>query len=157
MEFGERPFRGDRPDAKRVAAAHTALARALVGLLDLVPELDSDAAWLRNSATDMVSWLTFDLGVAPRTARAWTRVGRSLADLTVIREAFAAGAVSFDEVVVLCRFATSENESELLELTRHVPQAELAAAIKELLDSAPSEPEPADGVLVEHCSDSPPP
>lgn len=142
MEFGERPFRGDRPDVKRVAAAHTALSQALVGLLDLVPELDSDEAWFRNSATDMASWLTFDLGVAPRTARAWTRVGRSLVDLPIIREALAAGAVSFDEVTVLCRFATPENEAELLELTRHLPQAELAAGIKELLDSAPSEPEP---------------
>ncbi|MBT8212189.1 MAG: DUF222 domain-containing protein [Acidimicrobiia bacterium] len=146
MELGTRGHRGDRPDAKRVAAAHTAMARALVGLLDLVPELETDEAYFRNAATDMVSWLTFDLGIAPRTARAWTRVGRSLVELPAIREALAIGAVSFDEVAVLCRFATPENEIELLELTRHLPQAELAAGIKEFLDSTPSEPDPADSV-----------
>ena len=145
MEMKER--QGDRPDAKRVAAAHTAITQALVGLLDLVPELDSDEAYFRNSATDMVSWLTFDLGIAPRTARAWTKVGRSLADLPVIREAMVAGAVSFDEVAVLCRFATPENEVELLELTRHLPQAELAGAIKELLETIPPDPEPPELVV----------
>jgi hypothetical protein len=122
------------------------MVRALVGLLDLVPELESDEAYFRNSATDMVSWLTFDLGVAPRTARAWIKVGRSLVELPVIREAMAAGAVSFDEVAVLCRHATPENEVELLELTRHLPQAELAAGIKEFLDAMPGDPDSVDPV-----------
>ena len=144
MELADRNSRGDRPDAKRVASAHTELASALVRLLDLVPELESDEAYVRNSATDMVAWLTYDLGIAPRTARAWIKVGRSLPDLPVIRQALEAGAVSFDEVAVLCRFATPDNEVELLELTRHLPQDELAAGIKEVLDSAPSDPEPVD-------------
>ncbi len=147
MELADRSSRGDRPDAKRVASAHTELASALVGLLDLVPELESDEAYTRNSATDMVAWLTFDLGIAPRTARAWIRVGRSLPGLPVIRQALEAGAVSFDEVAVLCRFATPDNEVELLELTRHLPQAELAAGIKEFLDLAPPDPEPVDTAL----------
>jgi hypothetical protein len=69
------------------------------------------------------------------------RVGRQLVDFPLIREALTAGAVSFDEVSILCRFATSDTEAELLELTRHVPQAELTASIKELLDSSPPEEE----------------
>ena len=147
MELADRSFGGDRPDAKRVASAHSQLANALVGLLDLLPELESDEAYVRNSATDMANWLTFDLGISPRTARAWIKVGRALPELPVIRRALRAGAVSFDEVAVLCRFATPDNEVELLELTRHLPQAELAAGIKEHLDSAPPDSGPVDPIL----------
>lgn len=142
MELGDRRRVGDRPDARRVSEAHTTLTRAFVGLLDLVPELESDEAYFRNAATDMVSWLTFDLGVAPRTARAWVRVGRRLVDLPLVREALAAGALSFDEVQVLCRFATPDNQGRLIQLARDVPQADLATAIKEQLDEVTKQEEP---------------
>ncbi len=135
---------GDRRDAQRVVEAHAALGAALVGVLDLVAELDADEAYLANAATDMVSWLTFDLGVAPGTARRWMRVGRRLPEFPLLREALAAGVVSFDEVAVLVRFATPETEAALLELTRQVPQAELAAAIKEHLEMSAPEEQPAE-------------
>lgn len=143
MEFGDRSVGSDRPDAVRLVDVHARLNRVWAELLDLVPELDSDEAWLRNSATDMAAWLQFELGMAPRTARQWVRVGNALAGLPQIAKAFRSGAVSFDEVVVLCRFASAENEGELLELTRHLAVGELAAAIKELLGRVSAE-EPVD-------------
>jgi len=140
MEVGDRRFVGDRPDAVRVAAAHAAVSAALVALLDMVPELDSNEAWTRNAATDMTAWLTFDLGLAPRTVRSWVRVGKSLPGLPLIHQALQAGAISFDEAAVLVRFADADNEGRLLQLTREVSQVDLAKAIKELLSTEPVEP-----------------
>lgn len=137
---------GDRPDAGRIAAAHAAISAALVTLLDMVPELESDEAWTRNAATDMTSWLTFDLGLAPRTARSWIRVGKALPGLPLIREALRSGGISFDEAAVLVPFADTDNEERLLQLTREVSQADLAGAIKELLSIEPVQPEPDDHV-----------
>jgi hypothetical protein len=146
MESVDRRFVGDRPDAVRVAAAHAAVSGALVALLDIVPELESDEAWIRNAATDMTSWLTFDLGLAPRTARSWIKVGKALPGLPLIREALQSGTISFDEAAVLVRFADAGNEKKLLRLTREVAQADLAKSIKELLSSEPVRPEPDDHV-----------
>lgn len=144
MEIGDRRFVGNRPDAVRIAAAHAAVSAALVTLLDLVPELDSNEAWTRNAATDMTAWLTFDLGLAPRTARSWVRVGKELPGLPLIHQALRAGRISFDEAAVLVRLADADHEGRLLQLTREVSQADLTKAIKELLSTEPVEPEPDD-------------
>ena len=54
--------------------------------------------------------------------------------LPLTRQAFVAGVVSFDEVRVLCRYATPGNEGELLELTRFIEVKDLGVAIRRQLD-----------------------
>ena len=59
----------DRPDGARLVAVHARLNVVLWDLFELVRELDTEEACFRNSMTDAVSWLHFDLGIAPSTAR----------------------------------------------------------------------------------------
>jgi len=113
---------------------HGRLNSVMCDLFDLVLELNTDEALLANAMTDAVSWLRFDLGIAPKTARAWVRAARALPDLPEIAAAFRAGSVSLDELLILCRFATPDNESDLLPLTREVPVDELAAEIRASLE-----------------------
>ncbi len=134
MELGERRNGSGRRDAKRLVDLHTRLNGLLGDMLDLVAELDTDEALMANAMTNAESWLHFDLGIAPRTARAWVRAAGALPDLPVISTAFRHGSVSLDEVLILCRFATADNESELLELTRQVPVDELSVAIRDHLN-----------------------
>lgn len=134
MEFEERRTGPKRRDAARLVDVHTRLNGMLAEMLDLVAELDTDEALMANAMTSAESWLHFDLGIAPRTARAWVRAAGALPGLAVISRAFRHGAISLDEVLILCRFATPDNESELMELTRHFPVDELAAAIRDHLD-----------------------
>ncbi len=133
MELGDRESLSDRPDGRRLAAAHAGINRSVAVLLDLIAELDTPESRLGNSVTDMASWLQFDLGLEAKTARSWVRIAQALVDLPVIREAFRAGAVSFDEVRVLCRYATAENEVDLLAFTRDTPVEDLGAVIREEL------------------------
>jgi hypothetical protein len=107
--------------------------RSLCRLLDLISELDTPEIQVENSMTDMASWLQFDLGLEAKTARSWVRISRSLAGLPLIRAAFRAGAVSFDELRVLCRYGTPANEAQLLGLSRETPVDQLAGAIRDLL------------------------
>jgi len=130
VEFAGRGWVSGRPGSVRLVEAHSRLNAVLAELFELIAELDTAEARLGNSVSDMVSWLGFDLGVGARTARGWVRVAHALVGLPLIREAFTAGVVSFDEVEILCRYATSENEVELLVLTRDTPTGELAAVIR---------------------------
>ena len=134
MEFGDRRVGLERRDAARLVGVHTRLNRVLGELLDLVAELDTDEALAANAMTDAESWLHFDLGIARKTARAWVRAAGALQGLPVISAAFRHGAMSLDEVLILCRFATPDNEAELVGLTREVPVDELSAAIRDYLN-----------------------
>lgn len=120
---------------------HARLNAVLWDLFELLRELDTDEALVRNAMTDAVSWLHFDLGITPRTARAWVRAARSLVDLPVIAEAFRIGDISLDEVLVLCRYATPDTEARLIGLTREVGVEDLAAEIRAVLDT-PTEEKP---------------
>ncbi|NNC92310.1 MAG: DUF222 domain-containing protein [Acidimicrobiia bacterium] len=134
MELGERNTHPNRRDATRLVDVHTRLNRLMGEMLDLVAELDTDEALLANAMTNAESWLHFDLGIAPKTARAWVRAAGALPDLPMTSRAFRHGAISLDELLILCRFATPDNESELLDLTRQVAVDDLAAAIRHYLD-----------------------
>lgn len=130
MGLGDQQTRSRRSGADRLVEAHAGVNRSVCALMDLIIELDTPEVRLENSVTDMASWLMFDLGLEARTARSWVRVARALSELPHIREAFRAGTVSFDEVRVLCRYATADNEVGLLVLTSETPVEELAGVIR---------------------------
>jgi len=134
MESVQRKAGDRRRDAKRLVEVHGRLNGVMCDLFDLVLELNTDEALLANAMTDAVSWLHFDLGIAPKTARAWVRAAQALPGLPAIAAAFRAGSVSLDELLILCRFATLDNETDLLALTREVSVEELSAQIRESLE-----------------------
>jgi hypothetical protein len=138
MELNGRTDIGRRRDAERLVGIHTRLNGVLAELLAAVSELNTDEALLANGMTDAMSWLRFDLGLSRRTARAWVRAAEVLADLPATARAFENGSISIDELLVLARFATVQNEEDLLGLTRDVDVEDLSAAIREFLD----EPKP---------------
>lgn len=120
----------------------------LCDLFDLVLELETDEALLANAMTDAVSWLHFDLGIAPKTARAWVRAAQALPHLPAIAAAFRSGSISLDELLILCRFATSDNEADLLPLTREVSVDGLSAEIRASLElPTPDRSKPAGPAL----------
>ena len=123
-----------RRDARRLADAHARVNRAMLELLDAMAELDDGETLRENYVTDMGSWVAFDLGLDPKTARGWSRIANALVDLPLTRQAFRSGAVSLDEVRILCRYATADNEATLLALTREHEVAALAAAVRDYLD-----------------------
>jgi Domain of unknown function (DUF222)/HNH endonuclease len=78
--------------------------------LEAVALFDEQKLWARDGATCMASWLAGRFGLAWGTAREWVRVAHALRGLPRIREAYASGRLSWDQVRPLTRFVTPETE-----------------------------------------------
>ncbi len=114
-----------RPAAMRIGRLHAALARIRHDLLTELAAFDEDELWQVDGATDMVSWLTYELGLLPRNARAWLDVARRLHELPELRARLAAGELSLDQVRALGKIATPDNEAELADLAAEMTAAEV--------------------------------
>ena len=100
---------------------------------------DSDE-WARDGSPNAAHWLAAIADVETCTAREWIRVGRALRSIHVSADAFANGKLSYAKIRTLTRFATVDNEDELLELAlnttaNHLPRA-LAAWLNRTSDPA---------------------
>ena len=114
-----------RPAAHRIGRLHAVVAGALHELLSELAEFDEGELWRADGATDMVSWLTYELGLLPRNARAWLEVARRLDELPEVRRRLACGDLSVDQVQAVCQIATPDSEAELAEMATHMTAAEL--------------------------------
>lgn len=98
--------------------------------LELVAELDRRAGWAEDGCGSCAEWLAWRCALTPRSAREHVRVARCLTALPVTRAAFARGELSYAKVRALSRVATSENEEELLELSRVHTAAQLERTVR---------------------------
>lgn len=114
-----------RPAAARIGRLHAAMAGIMHELLTELAEFDAGEVWRADGATDMVSWLTYELGLLPRNARAWLEVARSLDELPELRRRLASGELSLDQVRPLCKLATPDDERDLAEMAGDMTAAEL--------------------------------
>jgi len=95
--------------------------------LELVAELDRRGGFAGCTCAE---WLAWRCGLTPRTAREHVRVAHRLAELPLIRAAFASGELSYAKVRALTRIAEPEAEEELLELALHLTAAQLERAVR---------------------------
>lgn len=93
--------------------------------LSLVIEFDARRGWQRWECTSCVQWLNWKCGLSPRAAREHLRVGHALAQLPILRAAFARGELSYSKVRALTRFATTETDAELVALAPYATAAQL--------------------------------
>jgi len=83
------------------------IGRVRARQMALLSELDRFQVALGDGCRSMSEWVAARADVAPETAAALTRTARSLADHAQIAEALAAGEVTFDRAVELCRYAAT--------------------------------------------------
>jgi hypothetical protein len=100
---------------------HAATCRWLL----LVGEFDRREGWRSWECRSTASWLSWQCGIDPITAREQVRVGRALASLPKIRRAFGSGELSYSKIRALIRVATPETEETLLQVARHTTAAQL--------------------------------
>lgn len=107
-------------------AQHTAaIASATCRWLLMIAELDRREAWATWECRSMVHWLGWKCGIDRRTGRDHVRVGRALAALPHVTEAFAAGAITYSKVRALTRVATPATEADLLDIARNASASQL--------------------------------
>ncbi|MEZ5283045.1 MAG: DUF222 domain-containing protein [Acidimicrobiales bacterium] len=108
--------------AKRFTQSHYSLVVACADFAD-------GPVWVADGAASAAHWLAERTDHCANTVREWIRIGRCLRGLRASAEAFEKGDLSYSKVRALTRFATPENEAELLELAAKVPAADIGTAL----------------------------
>lgn len=128
---------------ERLEAEITELAGQLAAgecrWLLLVAEFDRREAWRQWGCASIVNWLSWQCGLDARSARERVRVARALLEHGAIREAFAAGSLSYSKVRAITRIATAETEVGLVGMARHATAAQIeriVAAYRRVFDPA---------------------
>jgi hypothetical protein len=85
-------------------------------LLAFLGEFDAREQWA--GFPSCASWLSWRLGIGPKTAAEKVRVAQALRLLPLSRATFERGELSYTQVRAFTRFASADNESELLPLVR---------------------------------------
>lgn len=92
------------------------LSAALSVWLAHVAEFDRRRGWARWGCLSCAHWIGWRCSLTPTTAREHVRVARRLAELPVVRAAFARGDLSYSKVRALTRLQDIEEEATLVEL-----------------------------------------
>lgn len=109
-------------------AAH--IAAATCRWLVLLAEWDRREGWAEWGLRSCAHWLSWRCSLGLTAAREHVRVARRLDELPLIRDAFAAGILSFCKVRALTRVATPETETQLLMLAEHSTGAQLDKIVR---------------------------
>lgn len=112
--------------------------------LELVAEYDRREGWAEWGAKSCAQWLAWQCALAPAAAREHVRVARRLAELPLVRAAFARGELSYSKVRALTRVATPELEESLLEVARYATAAQLERTLRAYHGVVERELSPAD-------------
>ena len=127
---------------RSVVVAFREMSSSLLVLFDLIAELETSQGFL-PTYQNAAAWLRWHLGMKGSTARLYVRLARGLSEFPLFRDAFAVGAISTDQLALVLRVATPDNQGLLVDMVRHSTDIdELTARIVEL-EQRP-EPEPVE-------------
>ncbi|MEO8476873.1 MAG: DUF222 domain-containing protein [Actinomycetota bacterium] len=90
------------------------IAAAQVALLEVIAELDRRGSWRDSGTRDLAHWISIRYGVSWWKADRWIKAAAALRELPRVAHAFEGGELGLDKVVELCRFATPDDEGELI-------------------------------------------
>jgi len=119
---------GDLED--RLCCLAARIAAAECEFLELLAEFDVRQGWGASGMKSSAHWLSWRTGMRLGVARERLRVARSLGSLPLVREAFAAGRLSYCKVRAVSRVATPPTEPELLELALGATGAQLERIVR---------------------------
>lgn len=92
------------------------LAAATCRYLELLAVFDSGGGWHGSGLRSCSQWLSWKCGLSTGTAREQLRVAHALGGLPRVREAFAAGRLSYSKARALTRVATAKDEQPLVDV-----------------------------------------
>jgi hypothetical protein len=116
VELGANAARYAEVSADERAATVGQLAALLAAthaeLLDVIAAVDACGDWEADGASGSVPWLVGQVGIARRTATEWVRVATALMALPALRDAYAQGMLSWDQVRPATRFVTPADDAQ---------------------------------------------
>lgn len=111
-------------------SAHIQAAQADLALR--LAAFDECGGWGGAGIRSCPHWLSIQAGLDYQTSADLLRVGQALAELPLIRQAFAGGQLSLDKVRALVRIATPADEEVWLELALNADAARLVRICREV-------------------------
>jgi uncharacterized protein DUF222/HNH endonuclease len=114
----------ERELAEQAARVDAGLCR----LVGLAAECERRLSWGAEGLT-FAGWLAWRCSLLPRQAREHERLGTRLAELPLIRAAFARGVLSYAKASVLVGVAEPATEARLLELAEALTASQLARCV----------------------------
>ena len=131
FDVADTPEPHDAADVDGLTAAldgaHAEVCRAQRRMLALIAEADRSDAWIETGARDMAHWVSIRYDVSWWRASRWIAAAHTLEHLPGLSEALATGRLGLEKVVELARFATPQDEADLLRWAQEVS----CAAIRE--------------------------
>jgi len=109
----ERDCSGDQVDAG-IGHFLSLSAAALAAACEWILEADRGQLFLADGARNLPEWVSARFGLRHSTASQLVRVARRLEDLPVLRQRFAAGELSLDQVDAISKLATPDTEEAVI-------------------------------------------
>jgi hypothetical protein len=131
-QLGPNPAFIDVDDASlvdRVRVQGAQLAAMTCQWLEAIGELVVRGTWADQGAKTPAVWLSWLVGLAPSTARDHVRIALRLRELPQIRDAFAAGQISYSKVRAITRMAVPELQDMLLQWCAHATASDIQRVI----------------------------
>jgi hypothetical protein len=99
-------------------------------LLTKIRLFDESNEWAQQNFQSCAHWLHFRVGLSLHAAQEKVRTARALKTLTQIDEKLKVGELSYSKARALSRIATTENESELLQIAEHATAAQVERLVR---------------------------
>ncbi len=109
----EREYSSDQVD-EGIGQFLSLSAAALAAACEWILEADRGQLFLADGSPNLVQWVSARFGLRHSTAAQLVRVARRLQDLPVLRERFAAGELSLDQVDAISKLATPDTEEAVI-------------------------------------------
>jgi uncharacterized protein DUF222/HNH endonuclease len=94
--------------------ANVQMGRAQRRFLSAIAEIDRDELWRDQGARDTAHWISMRYGISGWRARRWIAAAHALERLPALGSALEDGRIGIDKIVELARFATLEDERDLI-------------------------------------------
>lgn len=127
-----------RPRTRALLATIQRLSRDQRDVVQVAAAFADSEEWVVAGSPTAAHWIAQAADIEVSTAREWIRVGRCLRTLPASADAFTRGVVSYSKIRTLTRFATADNEAELLALAERTPAGHLGRAIAAWLERTSS-------------------
>ncbi len=98
--------------------------------IKLIAAMERTRGWREGGYCNLGNWLDHRCGLGPCAARERIRIGRALAKLPRIDEAFRDGVISYSKVRAITRVATPETDALLLAIAEGSSAAQLESLVR---------------------------
>ena len=134
----------DGPEV-RLCKAMGLLNLATAELVASIAEALKGSDWQGDGIVTPEHWVALRCGVTPQRARRLVAAARALEELPAAAAAFEEGALSEDQVGVICRHADPAHDAEVTALARYCTVNQLRRVLPSVVPPAPEpDPEPDD-------------